>query len=160
MPTPAPHPNEETVIQQLFAEGWAQGNVAAVEALVAPDAVVYQSDLGTASGPDAYRDADSLLHTAFPDLAVRIDDLTGCPGRVVVRWTLTGTHQGPFGTGGVMRSDAAGAEGAVREVGVAIGVAASDAVPARRPRRVWLKTSSTERVAMAWPLARSRAAAS
>ena len=90
-------PDEETVIRRLFQEVWQDGTVAAVEKLVAPSAVVYQSDLTTAPGPAAYREAVSLLHRAFPDLRVTLEDLVACPGRVVVRWTLQGTHQGPFG---------------------------------------------------------------
>ena len=90
-------PDEETVIRRLFQEVWQGGTVAAVEKLVAPSAVVYQSDLTTAPGPAAYREAVVLLHTAFPDLRLSIEDLVACPGRVVVRWTLRGTHQGPFG---------------------------------------------------------------
>ncbi len=90
-------PDEEAVIRRLFQEVWTEGNVAAVDALVAPSAVVYQSNLTTAPGPAAYREAVSLLHTAFPDLCISIEDLVACPGRVVVRWTLRGTHQGAFG---------------------------------------------------------------
>ena len=90
-------PDEATVIRRLFQEVWQEGNLAAVEELVAPSAVVYQSDLTTAPGPAAYREAVVLLHTAFPDLRLTIEDLVACPGRVVVRWTLRGTHQGAFG---------------------------------------------------------------
>ena len=89
--------DEQTVIQRLFHEVWNEGNVAAIDELVAPTAVVFQSDLTTALGPDAYREAVRLLHTAFPDLRVTIEDLVACPGRVVVRWTVRGSHQGPFG---------------------------------------------------------------
>ena len=90
-------PDEETVIRRLFDDVWNEGNVAVVDELVVPTAVVYQSDLTTAPGPDAYREAVGLLHTAFPDLRVSIEDLVACPGRAVVRWTLRGTHQGAFG---------------------------------------------------------------
>ena len=90
-------PEEERVIRRLFSEVWHEGNVAVVDELVAPDAVVYQSDFTAAPGPEAYREAVVLLHTAFPDLQITIEDLVGCRDRVVVRWTLRGTHQGPFG---------------------------------------------------------------
>ena len=41
--------------------------------------------------------------TAFPDLVVRMDSVS-CDGeRAVYRWTATGTHTGPGGTGKVVR---------------------------------------------------------
>ena len=84
------------VVRRLLDEVWQQGNLAAIDELVAPDAVVYQSDLSTALGPDAYRDAVSLLRTAFPDLRITVEDLIATGDQVVVRWTVHGTHQGYF----------------------------------------------------------------
>ena len=41
--------------------------------------------------------------TAFPDLLVRMDTLEVEGDRIVYRWTLTGTNNGPGGTGRPVR---------------------------------------------------------
>jgi predicted ester cyclase len=41
--------------------------------------------------------------TAFPDLVVRMDTLEVEGDRIVYRWTLTGTNNGPGGTGRPVR---------------------------------------------------------
>jgi predicted ester cyclase len=41
--------------------------------------------------------------TAFPDLVVKMDDLTVEGPHVIYRWTLTGTNTGPGATGKAVR---------------------------------------------------------
>ena len=41
--------------------------------------------------------------TAFPDMVVRMDELSLDGGHVVYHWTLTGTNTGPGGTGQTVR---------------------------------------------------------
>ena len=41
--------------------------------------------------------------TAFPDLVVKMDDLTVAGAHVKCHWTLTGTNTGPGGTGKSVR---------------------------------------------------------
>lgn len=48
------------------------------------------------------QDAESFM-TAFPDMVVTMDDVSGEQGSGVYRWTLTGTNTGPDGTGKAVR---------------------------------------------------------
>ncbi len=48
----------------------------------------------TFQGREPFKQYLSMLLTAFPDLHVSIEDVIGEGGRVVVRCTLRGTHQG------------------------------------------------------------------
>lgn len=41
--------------------------------------------------------------TAFPDMVVKMDDLSLDGGHATYRWTLTGTNTGPGGTGHAVR---------------------------------------------------------
>jgi hypothetical protein len=55
---------------------------------------------GTPSvGRPAITAAAQEFMTAFPDMVVTMNDVTGEGGHVVFRWTLTGTNTGPGGTG-------------------------------------------------------------
>lgn len=78
--------------------GWQRGDTAAVLALYAPDFV----DLGAAEGRTATREGNvegiAALYRAFPDFYATVDDLfIDAPGsKLAVRWSATGTHQGPF----------------------------------------------------------------
>lgn len=47
-------------------------------------------------GPAAFAAVMTRLRGAFPDLRYTIEELVAEGDRVVVRWTLRGTHTGPF----------------------------------------------------------------
>ena len=42
--------------------------------------------------------------TAFPDLLIRMDDVSVSGNHAVYRWTLTGINTGPGGTGRAVRT--------------------------------------------------------
>jgi hypothetical protein len=41
--------------------------------------------------------------TTFPDMVVRMDDVSLQGNQAIFRWTLTGTNTGPGGTGNAVR---------------------------------------------------------
>jgi steroid delta-isomerase-like uncharacterized protein len=47
-------------------------------------------------GLDAWRDNAHLMHSAFPNLEARIEDIFSSGDRVAVRLTMRGKHQGEF----------------------------------------------------------------
>ena len=47
-------------------------------------------------GRDAWRDNAHVMHSAFPGLEARIEDIFSSGDRVAVRLTMSGTHQGEF----------------------------------------------------------------
>ncbi len=50
----------------------------------------------TPAGPEAVLQYRAILHRAFPDLRVQIEDIVGEGDRVAVRARWTGTHCGPL----------------------------------------------------------------
>lgn len=44
----------------------------------------------------AQTDLAQILHAAFPDLSIKVDDLVAEGDKVASRWTATGTQRGPF----------------------------------------------------------------
>jgi len=82
----------KALLRRLFEEVWNQGNLATLHEVLAAD-FLYHPDL---RGLEAYKQAIKLNLTAFPDLHFTIEDMLAEGDRVVTRWTLRGTHQGPF----------------------------------------------------------------
>jgi len=88
----------KAIVVQLYEEIWNQGNLDLVDKLIAPNAINHdpQQLPGVPSGPQGLKDAVTVLRSAFPDDHHTIEDLVAEGDKVVVRTTLTGTHQGNF----------------------------------------------------------------
>jgi steroid delta-isomerase-like uncharacterized protein len=50
----------------------------------------------TPPGPETALQYRAVLHTAFPDLRIKIEDIVAEGDRVAVRASWTGTHRGPL----------------------------------------------------------------
>jgi predicted ester cyclase len=93
--------------RRYYEEVLNQGNMAAVEELVAPNHVLHGLGVpplpaGT-SALDRLRQAVNRLRAIFPDLHYTVEDQIAEGDKVVTRWTRRGTQQGewtntPFGT--------------------------------------------------------------
>ncbi len=68
----------------------------AVRRQLADDFEDHEMPPGIPRGPAGALQFRAMLHTAFPDLRVRLDDLVAEGDRVAVRATWTGTHRGPL----------------------------------------------------------------
>ena len=86
------------IAERWVVEGWQKGNVEGVLAMYSDDFI----DLSHPSGSIASREENAAavadLYVAFPDFFVTIDFLIidEETGRVAIRWTARGTHQGRF----------------------------------------------------------------
>ena len=83
------------LIRHFMAEVINRGRVELLQEFVAPQHVAHDP-LGDHYGPEGLAVSVMELRTAFPDLIVTIDDLIGEGDRIASRFTLTGTHRGPF----------------------------------------------------------------
>jgi predicted ester cyclase len=63
---------------------------------LAPDFVDHEMPPGTPPGPEAALRWGAMIHEAFPDLKIRIEDIIADGDRVAVRASWTGTHRGKF----------------------------------------------------------------
>jgi steroid delta-isomerase-like uncharacterized protein len=73
-----------------------QQDAEAVRQQVAADFCDHEMPPGTLPGPEAFLRFRAMLHTAFPDLRVKIEDIVAEGDLVAVRATWTGTHRGPL----------------------------------------------------------------
>jgi predicted ester cyclase len=80
------------IVTRLFEEVVNNDNIEIVDELLAPDIENHNPGPSDAPGRQGIREVFWLLHTAFPDLHGRIDDIMAEGDRVVVRWTIGGTN--------------------------------------------------------------------
>ena len=81
------------VSRRVFQEGWAQGNLAAIDDIFDPGYVLG----GQPNGVQRVKDAITRFRAAFPDLEIGVEDVIAEDDRVATRWTLRGTHLAEFG---------------------------------------------------------------
>jgi predicted ester cyclase len=74
----------KALIRRFFAEVFNEGNLDAVDALW----IIGQEESG--------KQAVTNVRTAFPDYHRTIEQQIGEGDTVVTRWTMRGTHRGPF----------------------------------------------------------------
>ena len=84
------------VVRRFVEEVLGRGEVAALNALAAPDCTDHAAAPGAAPCPEALAQVLVTWHAAFPDLRLEIDELVAAGDCVAARWTLRGTHRGPF----------------------------------------------------------------
>jgi uncharacterized protein (TIGR02246 family) len=82
-----------------YAAAWCSQQADSVAAFFAEDGSLVINGAAPAVGRAAIAAAAQEFMTAFPDLVVRMDGVEQTGTAVLFRWTLTGTHTGPGGTG-------------------------------------------------------------
>ena len=87
-----PTVDNRAVARRFIEEVLGGGDFAALNALAAPEC----ADHADTPGAAALVQFLVSWRAAFPDLAISIEDLAAAGDRVAARWTLRGTHRGPF----------------------------------------------------------------
>ena len=75
---------------------WAEADLSVIEEVIAEDAVTHWGDDESSTVAAIRADAERYF-AAFTDVRTSIDDLIAEHDRVVLRWTTTGSHTGPYG---------------------------------------------------------------
>ena len=84
----------KAVARRFLEELWNESNFAVADELLARD---YDGHSSTViRGPDGAIAFIPRLRAAFPDFRFRILDQIAEGDKVVTRWILAGTHEGPF----------------------------------------------------------------
>ena len=74
-------------VRTFIERAWNQGDVSAFDEFISPDFV---------GGRERFKGMILGFRSAFPDLKLEVHDIFGGGDKVVSRWTITGTHRGPF----------------------------------------------------------------
>ncbi|RME85979.1 MAG: ester cyclase [Caldilineae bacterium] len=95
-PTPNPAVQNKAIARRVLEEAANQRNLDLLDELLAADYVLHDPSNPMVQDRETYKQFLGGHFTAFPDAKWTIDDLVAEGDRVVVRWTLSGTHEGPL----------------------------------------------------------------
>ena len=85
--------SHEEVMRRFIKEVINNGNFSVLSELIHPN-YVYRSPDQQFHGPEAIKGLFTAYRAAFSDLNIEIDDLVAADEKVVILFTLTGTHKG------------------------------------------------------------------
>jgi predicted ester cyclase len=86
-----------------YTAAWCSQNAASVASFFTDRGSLKVNDASPAVGRAAITAVAQGFMTAFPDLVITMDKLSGNAAKVRYHWTLTGTNTGPSGTGQFVR---------------------------------------------------------
>lgn len=91
--------SEQTeILHRLFEGVWNGENPDVADELVGPEYVIHDREIAEEMrGPELYKTLASMTRESFPDMEFTIEDAVEEGNKVALRWTMTGTHEGPMG---------------------------------------------------------------
>jgi steroid delta-isomerase-like uncharacterized protein len=84
------------IVRRFYEEVFNQRNVDAIDELVHPEFLNHDPTPVASRDPESMKQFIHTITQAFPDHHHAIEDLIAEGDKVVIRCTLTGTHQGLF----------------------------------------------------------------
>ena len=84
----------KALVRRYAEEAFGKGNIAVSDELLAAEYVHHVP--GVAPDREGRKQLANMLHTAFPDTRLTIEDMIAEGNEVAVRWTCTGTHTGEY----------------------------------------------------------------
>src|SRR5437016_1558411 len=88
----------KALTRRWFEEVWNKGNTAAIDQMLAPDAVAHGLGQPSADlrGSAVFRPFYDQFRRAFPDLKIEVQDVLADGDQTAARFTFTATHHGDF----------------------------------------------------------------
>jgi steroid delta-isomerase-like uncharacterized protein len=84
-------------IRRIYDELWNERRLEVADDLIAEDATNYDTGLlPMPFGPEEMKGTIRMVTAAFPDNRHEVEEVIAEGDRVVLRCTLSGTHEGPF----------------------------------------------------------------
>ena len=88
--------SNKQLVRELHQRRWGDAHLDVIDELIDEDAITHWGD-GEGNTADAIRTDVERYFAGFTDVETSIDDAIAEANQVVVRWTTTGTHSGPYG---------------------------------------------------------------
>jgi steroid delta-isomerase-like uncharacterized protein len=82
-----------TLARRWFEDVWTASGEPTIDALLAENAIGHMEG-AEVRGPAAFKAVRAQLLGAFPDLAVRVDEIIADGENAVVRWNVAASHEG------------------------------------------------------------------
>jgi steroid delta-isomerase-like uncharacterized protein len=84
----------KALVRRYLEAVWDRGDLSVVDELIAPDYI--QHNRNAPPGRDGVKQFFAMLRAGFPDARQIAEDMLADGDKVIWRWTIRGTHQGPF----------------------------------------------------------------
>lgn len=84
---------KETV-RRLLEDGFGKGQLTALADTLSPDVIVHSGPLGSTRGTDEILATMTEYRSAFPDIAVTVNDQVAEGDKIATRFQVTGTNTG------------------------------------------------------------------
>jgi steroid delta-isomerase-like uncharacterized protein len=94
-PSANEHDANRALVRRVYEEGLNKGDFALLDQLI-DEHLVDHSLFGGGTGTETFKQRFSAVRAAFPDANLTIEDGIAVGDKVASRWTLRGTHTGPF----------------------------------------------------------------
>ena len=89
-------PDNAAIVQRFIDEVINQGRYEVCDEIVAEDFVELDRLPGQREGREGLKEIIAMMRSAFPDIHWVTDESISSGGKVVTRFTWTGTHRGDF----------------------------------------------------------------
>ena len=87
----------KAIVSRLYGEVWNARRIELVDEIISPSHALHGPiGEGSSIGPEAYKSQVKRFLKGFPDLRFAIEDVVAEDEKLVVSWTITGTHEGEF----------------------------------------------------------------
>lgn len=87
----------ERMIRRIYDELWNERKLEVADEIIANGAINYDTGLlPMPFGPEEMKSTVQMVTAAFPDNRHEVEEVVALDEKVVLRCTLTGTHEGPF----------------------------------------------------------------
>ena len=87
----------KALVRRLYDDVWNKRRLEVVQELISPSHALFGTLFTDSSvGPEAYKRVLTQFIGAFPDLRFTVSDIIAEKDKVVVSWTISGTHKREF----------------------------------------------------------------
>ena len=88
--------NNKASVARFSEELWNLKNYDIFDELCTPEFVAHDLPSSVSPNKDDFKGVAMMIHNAFPDAHLTVEDTIADKDKVVLRWNLTATHQGEF----------------------------------------------------------------
>ena len=88
--------DNKSIARRFVEQVWGQGNLSVADEIMSPACVAHNPGPGLKGDRQGHHQLLQRVRTTFPNARFVLEDVIADADRVVDRWTMEGTNEGPF----------------------------------------------------------------